>query len=153
MLIRLRNLIFSPILVALTLGGFSVYLITKGEIEAAMGGAGAAIAAGTMKRNEDSEEDYETQIDYQLRIQALQLEIKNIKNLEEEKQNNLFLQYQLEVKEKELEVKEKGVLLSLREQKLDHERELLLKEKEFSNPKILPSPKEDVSQDLKDNSS
>lgn len=41
-------------LVALALGSFSVHLVAKGQVEAAMGGMGAAIAASTMKRNEDS---------------------------------------------------------------------------------------------------
>lgn len=148
MLTRFRDLIFSPILVALALGGFSVYLVTEGEVEAAMGGTGAAIAAATMKRSEDSEEDYEIEIRIrnQLRIQALEIEAQNRKYLEEQKHENIYLRCQLEIKEKE-------ALLSLREKELEHKIEMLLKEQEFADPKILPEPKEAESRDSKDNSS
>ena len=141
MIKRFRNLIFSPILVALTLGGFSVYLVSKGEVEAAMGGAGAAIAAATMTRKEDSEEDYKIEILNQLgRIQALEIEAENRKYLEEKNHEIMYLRFQLEMKEKE-------TLLSLREQELDHKLDMLLKEQEFADSKILKESKETESQD------
>jgi hypothetical protein len=135
MVTRLKNLIFSPIFVALALGGFSIYLVTEGEVEAAMGGTGAAIAAATMKRNEESEEDYEVLIRNQLRIQALEIEAQNRKYLEEQKEENIYLRFQIEIKEKE-------ALLSLREQEFKHKIEMLMKEQEVADPKALPEQKE-----------
>jgi hypothetical protein len=153
MLRRARTL--TPIIVALTLGSFSVYLVAKGEIEAAMGGAGAAIASATMRNNEDSEEDIEMRIRNELKIQALESELKiqileveakNRKYLESQEKENMYLRFQLETKEKE-------AMLLLKEQELEHQKALLLKEQEVTDPKSLPESEVDISKDLNENSS
>lgn len=128
------NLFFSPVLVALALSGFSVYLVAKGETEAAMGGAGAAIAAATMRRNEDSEEDSETRLQDKLKIQQLEIELKYRSILEIKNIENMELKFSLQMKEQEN-------LVALTKQDVNHKLELLIKDQENRSQKALPEEK------------
>jgi chromosome segregation ATPase len=53
----LRRLISPSLLVAALLGAFSTYLAYQGKYEAALTGAGAAVAAGTAKKDRDDIDD------------------------------------------------------------------------------------------------
>jgi hypothetical protein len=57
-MLRLFNVTLSPfVVVALLLGGFSTFLAYKGEYEAAMAGAGVAVAAATARTGKDEGSD------------------------------------------------------------------------------------------------
>ena len=124
---------------ALALGGFSAYLVTKGEIEAGMGGAGAAIAAATMKHNNDSEEDYETRIRNEVRIQVLEIKLDDRRRFEAREQEIVELRFRLKMKDEER-------ALAFKEKEVEHKLEILLKDQKFTSPKAILEAKESESQ-------
>lgn len=137
---------FSPMLLAIVLGGFSSYLVIQGQTEAAMGGVGAAIAAATMKRSKDNDNTSKENIPriYELESYVRVLETQKIhqKALNDAKMEIYKLQVKLEMMEKEKE-------LELREQEIRHKEHLLMLEQDIVNSKFL-SQAEEISSEILD---
>ncbi|MEP0873203.1 hypothetical protein NDA01_25915 [Trichocoleus desertorum AS-A10] len=131
---RVRNLVFSPIFIALALGGFSTYLIAKGEVEAGMGGAGAAITAATMRRDEDDRgESDEIEFHQTLRIRELEIQLGFQRQLLDLEKDNLKLSEKCAIQSKTIK--------ELEEHLKQQQALLLEQQKELSIHKALPDSK------------